>query len=231
MGKNLVAGILLIVLFLGVLLAWRAGNSTVDLNFSTAELDSREELIESFLNEQAYLQSRIVFLRNEINESQKNLEAQTGIASLELLENLKKDVGLTEITGEGLEITLADSEISNDPEGLVQAADIRDIINLLNAASAEAVAVNNQRVVAKSPIVSVGATILVNNSSIAPPFIILAVGDQELMLQRLLDDSALKDAYERVRNNGLIFKIKRRESIVVPVYNGDLKTDHLTLVK
>src|SRR5690606_30062919 len=130
------------------------------------------------LDEQSYLQSRIVSLRKQIEDAEGLIEDHTQTVNFEIIEELKRDIGLTEVKGEGLEIIMGD---------MAQASDIRDIINILNAASADAISINGQRIISNSSISSVGTTILINNAHIAPPFLITAVGDSDLMLQRLLD--------------------------------------------
>jgi uncharacterized protein YlxW (UPF0749 family) len=108
---------------------------------------------------------------------------------------------------------------------------LRDIINLLSAARADAISINDQRIIANSPISSVGTTILVNNSHIAPPFIIKAVGDTDLMLQRLLNKALLSEIYARRAKSNIGFEISKKGGISVGIYNGDLKSNYLNLVK
>jgi uncharacterized protein YlxW (UPF0749 family) len=82
-----------------------------------------------------------------------------------------------------------------------------------------------------SAISSVGTAILVNNSFITPPFIIKAVGNKDSILQRLLNESLLESLYERKKESNIDFKIAIKNSITIPVYNGDLKVDHINLVE
>lgn len=221
----------------GLLLTWQfATGLPLSSNFPTDEIEARDELLNDFLDEQGYLQSRIVFLRNEIDEAHKVIEEQSEIASLPFLDDLKQDIGLSEIRGAGVEILLDDSpfairegvEVSD--ENLVQAADIRDIVNVLNAANADAISVNNQRVIATSPITSVGTSLLINNAYVAPPFTINAVGDSEIILQRLLNESLLAELYERVSTNHLSMQISVKNIVDIPIYNGNLRTNYLNLI-
>lgn len=237
--KNNFTGVLIFVGFAtGILLTWQFNTEVpIEGNFPSDEVEAREELLKKFLDEQSYLQSRIVSLRKQIEESQNKLEEQTEFVNLELLENLKKDVGLTEVTGPGIEILLNDSppsirdDIDANESYRVQASDLRDIVNILNAASAEAISINNQRVISTSPISSVGTTILVNNAHIAPPFNISAVGDTDLILERLLNQSLLPVIYNKRKNYGVVFDIFKKIRINIPIYNGDLKVNYLTPVK
>lgn len=238
MRKRLVPTLLISGLLAGILLTWQFGSKIpVPGNFPGDEIQAKDDLIKDFLDEQSYLQSRIVSLRKELEESQGKINERTATVNLELLENLKKNIGLTEITGEGLEITLDDSSLVKRTEseltdaGLIQASDLRDVVNVLNAAKTDAVAINNQRIIATTSIASVGTTILVNNSHISPPFVINAVGDQEIMLQRLLNKILLPDLYEKRANSKIKFDIMRRGRITIGIYNGDLKVSYLNLVK
>jgi len=200
-------------------------------------VEAREELLKKFLDEQSYLQSRIVSLRKQIEDSQAAFEEQTELVNLGLLEYLKTGVGLTEVIGEGIEIVLNDSPLalkenfSNDENYRIQASDLRDIVNILNAASAEAISINNQRIIATSPISSVGTTILVNNAHIAAPFSVSAVGDTNLMLERLLNQSLLPVIYTKRRDAAVVFDIFKKARINVPIYNGDLKVNYINLVE
>ncbi|MBD3329941.1 DUF881 domain-containing protein [Candidatus Peregrinibacteria bacterium] len=206
-------------------------------NFPTDELEAREELIKSFLDEQSYLQSRIVSLRTQIDEAQEEIEDQSETGNLALLKSLEKSIGLSEQTGQGLEIVLDDSHFADrgsdelTPKDVVQASDLRDIINALDAAHAEAVSVNDQRIIATSAISSVGSNILVNNAHIAPPFVIKAVGDPEIMIRSLTNKDLLSDLYSRIEMSQLEYTITIEDFVSIPIYNGDLKTLHLNLVE
>lgn len=222
----------------GLLVTWHFSTDiAIEGGYPSDEVAARDELLKSYLEEQSYLQSRIVSLRKQIEESQTTVEAHSETANFVLLESLKKEVGLTEMTGSGLEIVLDDGPYGEREDetaaeaGLIQASDVRDIVNILNAASADAIAVNNQRVIASSPISSVGSTILVNNSHITPPFVISAIGDQEIMLQRLSNESLLPDLYNRMKLAKIVFQVYKKPRLSVPVYNGDLKTAYINLVK
>lgn len=223
-------------LLTGLLLTWQfLSDVPIESSFPTDEVVAREELLKSYLDEQSYLQSRIVNLRNEIEERQESLEAEVESINLALVEELKKEVGLTEFVGEGLEIILNDSVLikrdPNDADKRIQASDLRDLVNILNAASAEAIAINGQRIIASSPIAAVGNTILINNSHVAAPFTITAVGDTELMLERVLNKDLLPSLYQKNQNKGVRFEILKKNRISIPIYNGNLAVNYLNLVE
>ncbi len=225
-------------LVIGLMLTWQFRTKIpLESNLPSDEVETRENLLKSFQDEQAYLQSKIVALRKQISETQSGIETQTEIVNFELLENLKRAIGLTEVSGEGLEIVLDDSPAVKRQEAiatdsnLVQASDIRDVINLLNAANAEAISINNQRIISSSAISSVGTNILVNNSHLAPPFVISAVGDGEIMLRRLLNVNLLTEIYAKRKKDDVLFEIEEKNRISVAIYNADLKTNFLNLVE
>ena len=238
MNKHFITVFLISGVIIGVLLTWQFSASVpLSTDFPSDEIEAKEDLLKEYLDEQSYLQSRIVSLREQINESQISIETQSEVFNIDFLNKLKKNVGLTEVSGSGIEILLDDSPFAFR-EGadvtdshLVQASDIRDIVNLLNSANVYAISVNNQRIIATSPISSVGTTILVNNAYIAPPFTITAVGDTESILQRLLDPVLLPDLYERAKKSNIVFEIAKKNITTVSIYNGDLKTNYINLVE
>jgi len=238
MKKSILTILFLTGAIAGLLITWQLKMEVpLTSNYPVDELEARDELFNSYLNEQSYLQSRIVYLRQQIEESQALIESQAEVSNLEILEKLKKKIGLTEIIGSGVEIRLDDSPFASR-EGaevkdaqLVQASDIRDIVNLLNASNAEAISINNQRVIATSPITSVGTTILVNNAYIAPPISISAVVNSEAVLGRILNETLLPELYSRVKNANIVFEIVKKNTVSVPIYNGSLNTNYINLVE
>lgn len=197
------------------------------------QIEAQKELIKSYVDDEAALKSRIGTLREKIDESleQNNLVSQT--TNLETLNILKKQIGLTELKGEGFRIQLDDSlfvdreNITIDEGGIVYAADIRDIVNLLRTHNVEGITINEQRVIATSSITSVGNTVLVNNSNLAPPFTISTIGDYNSFLMRLSDPNVLKDLQKRVKSNGIQFNIEPAPHVILPIYNGQFRLNYL----
>lgn len=238
MDRNTIAVFGLTGLVIGVILAMQFNtDAPLESGFLTDEIVAKDRLIKDYTDEQDYLKNRIVTLRNQIEEVQVLTDTQAESSNTDTLEKLKKLVGLSEISGAGIEIVLDDgpagkrASVDVSDEELVQAGDLRDLINVLWAGHAEAVSINGQRIIATSAIVSVGTTILVNNSHMAPPFVINAIGDTEAMRQRIDDNPLLEDLFKRSKKNNVIFQIAVKKMMTIPVYNEDLKANFINLVE
>ena len=237
MRKKVLYTLFVIGLVMGVFVTWQfKATSILSGSHITDEVEARESLILELLEEQNYLQARIVALREQVDESQSTISNQTETVNTSILDRLKSEIGLTDVDGKGIQVILDDSPSSNrksgdyEDAGLVVAADIRDVVNALMAGSAKAVSVNGQRIIATTAISSVGTNILINNIHTAPPFNIDAVGDTEILAQRILDRNALEELYEKSLKSRIVLEIYLKDSLVIPIYNGDLKTDYLSLI-
>ena len=94
--------------------------------------------------------------------------------------------GLTSGTGQGLVITLDDSNLPRQPGEdpnlfLIHDEDLLKVINELFAAGAEDVSVNEQRNITNTEIRCVGPTIIINSVKLAPPFVIQAIGNPDIL--------------------------------------------------
>ena len=112
------------------------------------------ELADTLVN----LQSKYDDLKDKYDESQKIVEEyKTNSATNEELmnsmdntiQNLSVRAGSTDLVGEGIVITLSDGDKANiiNSNTLVHDSDILTVVNELQAAGAEAISVNNQRII------------------------------------------------------------------------------------
>ena len=138
------------------------------------------------------LQEEIKKLRADKTALEKAASNRTDVS-----QNLNQDLqetklfaGLSEVNGPGAVVTLTDSKkdrlIGVDPQSyLIHDRDIRDVVNELRAAGAEAIVVNGQRITGSSSIRCAGPIILINQEEMANPFIVQAIGDPDKLLSAL----------------------------------------------
>lgn len=92
--------------------------------------------------------------------------------------------GYAAVVGPGMVVTLSDAEVGEQGEPTelerVLDSDVQRTVNGLWAAGAEAVAVNGQRMSARSAIRSAAGAILVNYRPLSPPYRIEAIGPEQL---------------------------------------------------
>lgn len=205
----------------------------LDSAFPADQYLARQNLIKSFIDEQGIFRNTIANLNRQIDEQRKKNEASLSRTKLSLLDELKKDAGLSSVSGGGIEIILTDSSGANRestgivPASLIQAADIRDVVNLLRTGNPDAMAINNQRLLATTPITAVGANILVGNFYIAPPFVITAVGDESFLSERLKDPLVLTELKKRAAEFKLQVSLTVKSHIKIPSYNGDFRLKYV----
>lgn len=136
-------------------------------------------------------------------------------------EALQMAAGLEGLAGPGVVLELTDSpRHPRTREELVslriQDVDLQLVVNALWRAGAEAIAVNDRRVVATTAIRKAGTTILVNYRAVASPYRVAAIGEQE-RLRGHLRDSGIADRFEIWRDvYGLGFSVEEHDRVLVP---------------
>lgn len=172
-------------------------------------------------------------LYNDLEEAEKKLEEErtnatqnnSELAELESsIQEGKKAVGLSEVTGDGLVITLDDNQkisansyLGDPNELLVHYTDVIRVINELKNAGAQAISVNEQRIVTTSSIECDGTVITVNGEKIGMPITIKAIGLQERLINVDRQNGyimILRDRY------GIVADVEKKEDITIPKYTG-----------
>ncbi|MCC5911869.1 MAG: DUF881 domain-containing protein [Clostridiaceae bacterium] len=155
----------------------------------------------------------------EISEADENL----------IIKNLKRDLeryqllaGHVEGEGPGVIISIDDSKehefLGGEGSFLMYNYDvILEIINQLNAAGAEAIAINDQRYTSVTEVYYSSNTVLINGVPTRPPFVIKAIGNPETL------EAALNLRYGVVwgmRNYyNLQVSIRKEDRIEIPRHN------------
>lgn len=163
----------------------------------------------------------------DLEKAEKELEQRRQEASKKsnnstnLEEKLKTNnilLGATEVSGQGVIVKLEDSI------DLVHDLDIITIISELKNAGAEAISVNDQRVVSTTAITCDGNVILINGQKIGTPFTILAIGHAESLLGAL----ARPGGYiELLNEDGVNAEIKKSNHITIPKYAGVITSKYM----
>ncbi len=149
---------------------------------------------------QAALRGRLAELRREIADEEQ--QAAAGRAATEALAadlaRMRVLSGLTPVHGPGVLVMIADStrplKPGEDPNlVLIHYSDVHAVVATLFAAGAEAVAVNDERVVGTTGIACVGTTILCNTRRLAPPYRIEAIGDPHALAAAAMAQGGILD--------------------------------------
>lgn len=175
-------------------------------------------------------------LQKEVSDYKERLEKiakdqARGLSSAEGLEDTLKEAkleaGTVAAAGPGIIVTLHDSPKLNPAETrqdvienyIVHDSDIRAIVNELFASGAEAISINDQRLIANSSIRCAGPVILVNSVQIGPPYIIKAIGRADSLESPLKIQGGVADALFLLD----MVEIKKESKIVVPAYKGSTR--------
>lgn len=211
----------LVCIILGVIItAQFRTQAGIKSDIPTKRLEEMTNLLKQAETERDALREQVHKLTVQLSDV---LSARNPAADLqEELKNMQMLAGLTELQGPGVTVTLNDSVLSvqagQDPNlFLIHDDDLLKLINELKAAGAEAVSINGQRIVGSSEIRCAGPTISVNNTRIAPPYIVQAIGSPESL------DSSLNmrgGIIETFQFWGIQTKIQKAENLTMPAYIG-----------
>ena len=208
---------------LGFLLVTAASTTDASRKAEAPQRSRLVALIEARRHQVDELDDEVQKLREQVAEAQRVAVRRTEADREEAARNarLAMEAGTVALRGRGLLVRLSDSD--RDPADPSQSGayrihdtDIQLVVNALFVAGAEAVAVNDSRLVATSPIRAAGDTIVVNFRPLSPPYRVAAIGAN----RRQFEESTIAKRFERwTKLFGLGFNVSERE-VEVPAYTG-----------
>ena len=165
----------------------------------------------------------------KILEEKRKLATSNDEISLKLqneLRTLNALIGTIDVSGEGVVITLADnSSVTNQTIGifdnisnyLIHDTDLIMLVNELKNAGAEAISINDERIVNTTAITCDGTVVLVNGNKLSSPFTIKAIGSQALILGAIQRTGGL---LEELYAYGLVSSVTTESNITIYKYSG-----------
>lgn len=174
----------------------------------------------------------------ELENAEEQLEKERRVSisyddsSVEKQEKLKEIntyLGLTDVEGEGIIITLLDNTTSiiSSADNIVHDEDLRSVVNELKNNGAEAISINGQRIVPTTAITCAGTVIQVNNEIVGSPFVIKAIGDKN-MINNVMRSGGYLDYLD---DWGIGVEVKKSDDIKIDKYNGVLTQKYIETVK
>lgn len=142
-------------------------------------------------------------------------------------------LGKGEMIGKGIVITVKDGDASNlsgswASDYVVHDGDLYELVNALKNAGAEAISINDQRIVSTTAITCAGNVVLINGEKVGVPYVIKAIGSPT----KLYGAVTMPGGYmELMINDGVDVKVEQieKETIVIPKYEGIYKYEYATI--
>ena len=142
------------------------------------------------------------------------------------LANVNLILGKTDVEGEGITITLRDS--SNDDGDLltITTDNLNTIINELKMAGAEAISVNEERIINMSDIAPINdkSLILINGQRVISPYVIKAIGDSTYLESTLVGKGGSIDELEKL---GYDVAVEKSDKITINKYNKEIDSKYM----
>ena len=160
---------------------------------------------------------------SKINEYLDKIESNEEASEI-LDEELKKSqliLGTTDVVGEGVVITLTDTE-----DHPIKASDLIDLLNELRYAGAEAISINGIRVINMTDIADIDTYIIMKPSQrIFSPYIVKAIGNQTYLTSSLCQKNI--GFVDKYNNSGKSVKLEKQRNIKIPKYSGNIEIKYM----
>ena len=201
-----------------------AASSTTAIRRAEAPRRARlAEVISQRRSQVETLEDAVQELRTQVQDARRESARRTAgdVQLADALSILALQAGTAAVHGPGVEIRMTDSnrDVPDDDAGAyrIHDRDLQLVVNALLSVGAEAVSINDVRLVATSPIRSAGQTIVAGFRPLTPPYTVRAIGADP----DRFDGTAVARLYARWRDTfGLGFRVRAVDDLTVPAHAG-----------
>jgi uncharacterized protein YlxW (UPF0749 family) len=184
--------------------------------------------------EKEALAEEIERLEDQLSEIQNSASNESVIIKslTDELDRYKAFSGMTKVSGMGVVVTIdnpqQDANLGVETNIAYDYQLILDLVNELNSAGAEAISINEQRMVNSTEVRLAGTQVNVNTIPISPPFIVKAIGNSKTL------DGAINQRFgivQTIRELGYYVEVKQVETLEISAYNGSITFKYAQTVK
>ena len=219
---GLVALILTMVMFTQFKTVYQTDITAIE---TMRETELRTELSD-WKNKYDEVEARLSETESKISEYQSqisNSEESSHILENDLAET-EEYLGYTKLKGEGIVIRLEDNDFKQ-----IERWDLLALINELKLAGAEAISVNDERIISTTEIATVGYQfILINGNRIPSPFVVKAIGNKKYLESAI----TIKGGYlDEMKVNEKTISYRVENEIEIPAYHGKISFEYAEINK
>lgn len=161
---------------------------------------------------------------DEYKNDEKSNDESTKLLKDEL-DQTNTLLGLTDVHGEGIVITLK----SGKDIAAISSDDLMLIVNALKFAGAEAISINDQRIMNTTDIVNIAVSdgtsfIKVNGQRILEPYVMKVIGNQSHMESAVMGNGG---KVEELQTLGHTITIEKDKDIKINKYSGEIGTKYI----
>ena len=162
----------------------------------------------------------------EYNNSIKENNDATNTLQTEY-DNSEMALGLTDVRGQGVIITLKDTDISS-----YQSENLRNLINELKFAGAEAISINDHRIVNLTDIVTLNQSFIVlygGSVRITSPYVVKAIGNRKYLSSTL--NTKNSGFVDLMKSNDLDITVEESDDVRIYKYEKEYETKYIQEVE
>ena len=162
---------------------------------------------------------------SKIDEYKQNKESNEDTEKLvdDELQQVNMQLGKVDVQGEGIEVTLRETD--NEEISRITADDLILIVYALKVSGAEAISINDERIINMSDMVDINQSFIkINGQRIVAPYIIKAIGNQSYLESSLISNGGPVDEMKKI---GQDVSITKSNKVIVPKYNKEIKIKYM----
>lgn len=188
------------------------------------ETELRTELAE-WKEKYEEIEKKLEDTNSKIDEYQTQMTSDENATEIlkEELNEVQKFLGYTDVHGEGIIITLKEEE--DRLKKVEQRFDLISLVNELKLAEAEAISINDERIVSNTDIALINEKIiLVNGRRISGPYVIKAIGDKKYLESAITIKGGYLDEI-KAREKNVEYTVE--DDIVINKFQGIMEFEYI----
>ena len=222
---TIIIGIVAALLVTSILLQFKTVDETTNADVEGLRDTELKSQISSYKSKYNEVASQYQNSIAKIEEYTKSATTSTESTNLIKSEYQKSNelLGLTDVKGEGIIITLKDVG-----ESKYSSEDLRSLVNELKYAGAEAISINGNRIINLTDIVTLNEKFIIMDASrarLSSPYVIKAIGDKKYLSSTL--NTKTTGFVDLMTSNGLEITIEESNKIEIDKYQGEIKSNYL----
>lgn len=216
-------GLMVLILTAVIFVQFKTINQTDITSLENMREDELRTEISNFKQKVEEITKQLEETNQKIAEYEETIttDKEASYLLVKELEQQNNILGKNDVKGSGVIITLTDTR-----DQKITGEDLRELLNELKIAGAEAISINGKRIVYDSYVVDVGGTyISVNGEGMVSPYEVKAIGNPTY-----LESGLSKKQYGYIDTKleeGKDISLKRENNIKINKYSGDLNMEYV----